>query len=128
MKEEVTKYPELEKADLLEAAETWRLPYWDWAMKKRLPGSPAQRDYNVPLVLSDKKVYIRLPTKLGYGPCNNAFYQFTMPGEITMGHHSLGNKEDPLKDLRIHGQESRDTNGAIHVWPVSTHLLVQESY
>lgn len=100
MKEEIKEYAESERSDLYEAARTWRLPYWDWAMKKPLPEDPQKRDYNVPLVVLTENVSIRLPTILGYGPYPNAFYQFTMPSGIEMGDKSLGDT-DPLKDLRI---------------------------
>ena len=100
MKEEIKQYPKPQRFDLHEAARTWRLPYWDWAMKKPLPENPKKKDYNVPLVVLTEKVEIRLPTVDGYGPYPNAFYQFTMPGGIDMGHESLENT-DPLKDLRI---------------------------
>ncbi|KAK4691376.1 hypothetical protein P7C71_g5612, partial [Lecanoromycetidae sp. Uapishka_2] len=89
-----------ERPDLYEAARTWRLPYWDWAMKKPLPENPSKMDYNVPLVVLTKEVRIRQPTILGYGPYPNAFYQFTMRDRIEMGDKSLRNT-DPLKDLRI---------------------------
>ncbi|KAL9607640.1 MAG: hypothetical protein Q9167_007463 [Letrouitia subvulpina] len=102
MKEEVQKYTLEERPALLEAARTWRFPYWDWAAKKPLPENSRTYDYNVPLVVLTKEVRIRLPTVLGYGLYPNAFYQFTMPKGITMGDHSLQSRdEDPLKDLRI---------------------------
>ena len=100
MKEEIKQYPKPARFDLYEAARTWRLPYWDWAMKKPLPENPQKRDYNVPLVVLTKEVCIRLPTIPGYGKYPNAFYQFTMPRGIEMGDESLENT-DPLKDLRI---------------------------
>ncbi|KAL9032333.1 MAG: hypothetical protein Q9214_008013, partial [Letrouitia sp. 1 TL-2023] len=102
MKQEVFKFPSSERSKLLEAAESWRWPYWDWAMKKPVPGQPHKVDYNVPLVILTREVQIRLPTTLGYGNVPNAFYQFTMPKGITMGDPSLEDKDkDPLKDLRI---------------------------
>ena len=120
MKEEVKKYSEWEKPDLLEAAENWRMPYWDWAMKKQLPESPGKRDYNVPLVVLDKKVHIRQPTTLGHGDCENAFYQFKMSDDITMGDSSLGNDENRLEDLRIHPGTFKENNKT-YTLPVRKH-------
>ncbi len=117
MKEEANQYPESERPDLLEAAKSWRLPYWDWAMKKRVPENPTKLEYNVPLVVLMEKVHVRLPTIIGHGDVDNAFYQFTMPDGITMGHSSLQNPDkDPLKDLRIHPSV---IDG--YQYPVSTH-------
>ncbi|RFN51310.1 di-copper centre-containing protein [Fusarium flagelliforme] len=102
MKVEAEKFTDKkERKELLEAAKSWRFPYWDWAAKK--PDSnntSAKRDYNVPLVIQTKKVSVRLPSGVGFGEVENAFYQFTMPGKKAMGNESLGNK-DPLLDLRI---------------------------
>ena len=119
MKEEAHKYPDAEQLDLLEAARTWRLPYWDWALKKPVPGQPDKLDYNVPLVIQSKKVRIRLPTVLGYGDVSNAFYQFTMPSDMTMGDASLKNK-DPRKDLRITKSEIQypPKTGPTYTFPV----------
>ena len=108
MNEEVQKYTPVERPSLLEAARTWRLPYWDWAAKKPLPEDPKRQDYNVPLVFLTKEVQIRLPTVLGYGSYPNAFYQFTMPKSIAMGDDSLQSKDkNPLKDLRIKESQVR---------------------
>ena len=100
MIEEIKEYKKSERFDLYEAARTWRLPYWDWAMKKPLPEDSQKRDYDVPLVVLTKEVSIRLPGIPGYGQYPNAFYQFTMPRGIAMDDESLENT-DPLKDLRI---------------------------
>jgi tyrosinase len=101
MQEELDKYsayPKGEQDQLREALETWRFPYWDWALKK--PVSDSSKDYTVPLVVKQQSVVVRQPTVLGYGPIPNAFYQFSMPKNISMGDHSLAN-DDPLQDLRI---------------------------
>ncbi|MCJ1234885.1 hypothetical protein MMC14_002849 [Varicellaria rhodocarpa] len=116
MKEEAHKYPSVEKPDL-EAAESWRFPYWDWALKKPVPGQPHKRNYNVPLVVLPK-VRISLPTVLDYGDVENAFYQFTMPGGITMGDPNLQDKNS-LKDLRINPSVIRDSDdGKLYTFPI----------
>ena len=124
MKEEAHKYPSVEKPDL-EAAESWRFPYWDWALKKPVPGQPHKRNYNVPLVVLPK-VRISLPTVLDYGDVENAFYQFTMPGGITMGDPNLQDKNS-LKDLRINPSVIRDSDdGKLYTFPVCLHRLCAE--
>ncbi|KAJ4258014.1 hypothetical protein NW762_008151 [Fusarium torreyae] len=104
MKEEAGNFADDEREELLEAAKSWRFPFWDWALKKEDRNDPSQRgkrDYNVPLVIQSKKVSVRLPTGVGFGEVENAFYQFTMPGKIAMGDESLANEKEPLLDLRI---------------------------
>ncbi|KAI1800384.1 Di-copper centre-containing protein [Daldinia bambusicola] len=98
MKEEINWYPEEERLDLEEAARAWRLPYWDWALKKPIDGWVNRWDYNVPLAILNETVEIKQPGSKGLVPFKNALYQFTMPGNITMGHPSL-KKGD--QDLRI---------------------------
>ena len=130
MQEEVKKYAKSERDDLYEAARTWRMPYWDWAMKKPLPENPLRRDYNVPLVVLTKEVSIRLPTVFGYGTYPNAFYQFTMPGGIEMGDESLENT-DPLKDLRITPSAEKyypDPSKRDHFYPVTVHVCLEVLY
>ena len=46
----------------MKAAESWRQPYWDVAMKKPDPSKPlGNRNYNVPLVFRLTEVDIRVP-------------------------------------------------------------------
>ncbi|KAH6990001.1 common central domain of tyrosinase-domain-containing protein [Ilyonectria destructans] len=95
MKDEAKKYDVSNQPDLLKAAEFWRFPYWDWALKKPDPTNPKSKDkstydYNVPVFLGLKEVEIRLPTPQGFGTCRNAFYQFEMSNDIAMGDESLG--------------------------------------
>ena len=100
MKEEAQKFAPSDIEALLDAAKSWRFPYWDWAMKKPDPSQGGKYDYNVPLVIRQRKVSIRLPFGGGFGEVDNAFYQFTMPNNIAMGDESLASK-DKLTDLRI---------------------------
>lgn len=101
MKEEIQSYRKDERDGLLEAAQSWRFPYWDWAKKKPLPENSQKFNYNVPLVMLKQKVTIRLPAPQNKGEIENAFYEFRMPDNINMGHSSLGNKSEPNTDLRI---------------------------
>ncbi|KAF5005500.1 hypothetical protein FDECE_8078 [Fusarium decemcellulare] len=107
MKEEARKFAPDEVPSLLEAATSWRFPYWDWAMKKPDPKQGGKYDYNIPLVIQNKTVSIRLPFGSGFGEVENAFYQFTMPGKVAMGDESLASK-DPLQDLRIAASKGFD--------------------
>ena len=119
MLKEIEKYGQTERSDLYEAARAWRLPYWDWAMKKPFPKNPQKKDYNVPLVVQTKKVSIRQPGIADGTQFDNAFYQFTMPKGIAMGDETLANS-DLYQDLRItpSGQKHQpDANKKIY-WDV----------
>ncbi|KAK6957307.1 hypothetical protein Daesc_000090 [Daldinia eschscholtzii] len=104
MKEEINRYPEEDKPALEEAARTWRLPYWDWALKKPIDGEK-RRDYNVPLAILNKIVYIRQPTNEPLVPYENALYQFTMPNRIAMGDWSLKSEDQDLRVTEVVGEE-----------------------
>jgi len=80
-------FPPEDQEALLQAAESWRLPYWDWAAKK--PDDSGKYDYNIPVVFQKKEVEIRLPPPQAPGPYPNALYQFTMPQDLTMGDRKL---------------------------------------
>ncbi|KAK3314844.1 common central domain of tyrosinase-domain-containing protein [Apodospora peruviana] len=115
MKERAHEFPESDRAELLEAAESWRLPYWDVALKRNDPSKPGEAaNFNVPKVFRLTEVNIRLPVPVMAGlpgaPAQpgypNALYQFTMPldergHKISMGHDSLG-------DLKIIDVKTRD--------------------
>lgn len=101
MKKEIESYDKKERDGLLEAAQTWRWPYWDWAKKKPLPDNDKLFNYNVPLVMRKEKVTIRLPAPQNQGEIENAFYEFRMPNNINMRDSSLGNDQNPFTDLRI---------------------------
>lgn len=76
--------------DMIKAADTWRLPFWDWAMKKpnwnpanpddpvnKIPGSGP----NVPFIITQEKVPVR--TKTGSAvPVDNPMFHFAVPGSF----------------------------------------------
>ncbi|KAF0317000.1 tyrosinase [Colletotrichum asianum] len=123
MKEEVKNFPVNEHGAFLEAAKSWRFPYWDWARKKIDPEQGDSPMYGIPRVIRQEKVRVRIPGGPGpdkkYAEVQNAFYKFTMPPTMNkpkgtpMGDEYLkGDPEtayDPLKDLRI--TEIRQTVG-----------------
>ncbi|CAG7556435.1 unnamed protein product [Fusarium equiseti] len=118
MKKEAGKFDEQDREQLLEAAKSWRFPFWDWALKKQGPGKGGKYDYHIPLVIQVEEVYIRSPA--GFSTVKNAFYQYNMPGGVTMGDESLKNPidpENPLKDLRITSNTGKTYSGQKHTLP-----------
>lgn len=95
-------FPEEIHAEMIKAAETWRLPYWDWAMKKpnwnpenqddpvnRIPGSGP----NVPFLITQKMVEVR--TQTGSTSVQNPWYQFSVAEGRTFGTYGVEHEERP---------------------------------
>ncbi|KAF8453281.1 hypothetical protein BDZ91DRAFT_749645 [Kalaharituber pfeilii] len=83
MQEIVQEYPENERARYKAAADTWRLPYWDWAeLKHRDPAKPPI--YDIPLLVQPATIEV-------HGPCGpvkldpNPLAKFTVPGGKAFG-------------------------------------------
>ena len=69
----IPQYPQDQQAGLLNAANTWRLPYWDWAVTNALPDIATTSTYTVNTFDGQT---VDIP---------NPLYQFTMPGGKNMG-------------------------------------------
>lgn len=111
MDEVIPKFPEHEQIDLIRAAEQWRLPYWDWAMKKPIYDTdPVWYDYDVPQLIRLEAVKIRVPG--GFKWVKNPLYAFRMP------------KNAPMSSGKVsHVEETKD-NPEIHVWSFRPHHLL----
>ena len=70
------------------AAQTWRLPYWDWAMKKP-DQSTGSASYNIPQIFQNAQIRITIPS--GPMTVDNPVYKFTMPNQQTMGSAGITN-------------------------------------
>ncbi|KAL3471608.1 hypothetical protein BJX99DRAFT_266607 [Aspergillus californicus] len=73
----IPTYPENTRPALRAAADTWRLPYWDWAANPR-----------VPWLASEPELQISLLDQLETIP--NPLYQFRMPDGKPMEAHGVG--------------------------------------
>ena len=88
MKNLITTFPQDQQANLNAAADSWRLPYWDWAAKKNDGGSI---NFNVPNILKQPTIQVITPT--GPQTFNNPTYKFSTPnGQL-------------FRDLGIHGDD-----------------------
>lgn len=80
-------FAEQDHAAMKKAADTWRLPFWDWAMKKptwnpanpddpvnQIPGSGP----NVPFIITQKQVAVRTKTETA-ALVDNPMFQFAVP-------------------------------------------------
>jgi tyrosinase len=71
----IPSFPADQQDELTDAANAWRLPYWDWAAKKSRCSS--QPEYNVPLIVLPKTIQVNTPS--GQTTINNPLYDFTTP-------------------------------------------------
>jgi tyrosinase len=68
-----------DQADMIRAAQTWRLPFWDWAMKKpdwHQPTNLTRYGPNVPFILTVPTVQVK--TKTGIAEVENPMWKFTL--------------------------------------------------
>lgn len=89
--------PPTQRTSLQHAAEKWRLPFWDWAMKKPVMDAKTEDyvNYDVPQLVRLEAVRIRTPQGLRW--VKNPLYTFKMPGNALM---STGGVEGITKDVK----------------------------
>ncbi|KAL3427941.1 tyrosinase [Phlyctema vagabunda] len=82
-----------DQEEMIHAAETFRLPYWDWAMRKpdwRRPNDLNRYGPNVPFILTVPKVEVK--TKTGVSEVDNPMWKFTLPpngNKTTFGDYGI---------------------------------------
>lgn len=72
------KFPAAEQAAWRQAADTWRLPYWDWAVSGK-----------VPTLAYSPQVTVTMPPGQTVR-IENPLYQFKMPNNKNMGSEQVG--------------------------------------
>lgn len=75
-----TTFAAQDHADLIHAAETWRLPFWDFAEKKpdwKTPNDTSKFGPNAPYIITVPKVEVL--TKTGVALVDNPMWKFTIP-------------------------------------------------
>src|SRR5437763_680397 len=91
----IPKFPEADRGDLTKAAAAWRLPYWDWAAKKKRGTNPPA--YDVPLIVKDPRIEV-----VGYDLksvyVDNPMYRFMMPDGERMGCSGISDIQDSTSD------------------------------
>ena len=85
VKEIIPTFPESDRAELLEAANLFRFPFWDWASKKL--NDSGEANYDVPKIVRLEEVEVRVPE--GKAKISNPFWQFKMPNNMSMGDPQL---------------------------------------
>ncbi|PVH87416.1 putative tyrosinase [Cadophora sp. DSE1049] len=71
---------------MIQAAETWRLPFWDWAMRKpdwHFPNDRRRDGPNVPFIITVPTVEVM--TKTGVATVSNPMWRYKLPNGATFG-------------------------------------------
>lgn len=89
LEEVIPKLPESYRDKWIGAANTWRLPYWDWAQKKTRDGKD-KPIYDVPLIAKGPRVeVVDLATPATTTYIDNPMFKFTMPKSKAMGPYGI---------------------------------------
>jgi tyrosinase len=113
---------------LYKAADSWRLPFWDAALKRpdwTDPDNKAKYGPNVPYLLTVDKVEVL--TKIGTAKVENPMWKFDVPqmnqGKSTFGDYGVTAVEDPLGTLHVRSYPSGTHIGSCYlVQPLQIHL------
>ena len=94
-------FAEADHTAMFHAADTWRLPYWDWAIKKPdwdpdHPDSPKNLGPligpNVPFLLTQQEVEVK--TLTGVAPVANPMWKYEVPNLKTFGIYGITDVSD----------------------------------
>ncbi|KAF3922528.1 Tyrosinase [Orbilia brochopaga] len=126
--EVIPKFPQGEQQKWLDAASTFRLPYWDWAEKKqRSPDHPPI--YDVPIITKSPKIkVVDLSNTASTVDIDNPMYKFTMPDNERMGCAGISDVQDTTtagKIVTIPFSKSRGTSRWAPYEPESTTVSPQ---
>jgi len=88
------EYPEAQRPEYQRAAESLRVPYWDWAENSSLPPSVGQPE-------------IRVETPKGQQTIRNPLYSYNFPQEAVSGKYgSITGDRDRTKTVRCSSVEA----------------------
>lgn len=105
IKEIIPQFPSSERQVWQEAANSWRLPFWDWAANPKVPNLAVSDEVTV---TAPPGVTIRM---------DNPPYKFQMPNDETMGSEGVGTiKGDEDVELAV--------GGSSWICPCSTSWLI----
>ncbi|KAI8958938.1 Di-copper centre-containing protein [Daldinia sp. FL1419] len=98
--EVITMLPESDRKVWQDAASTFRLPYWDWAEKKKRGDSVV---YDVPVIVKSPEIEVLdLKDGITVVRVGNPMYKFTMPEGVAMGTYGV-------KDVDSQGPDGEKT-------------------
>jgi len=81
---------------MVQAAETWRFPYWDWAMRKpdwHFPNDRRRDGPNVPFIITVPTVEVM--TKTGVATVSNPMWKYRLPNGASFGDFGI-TRDDTL--------------------------------
>jgi len=97
----IPKLPATSQSAWTDAANSWRLPYWDWAQKKTRPGKSSPI-YDVPLIAKEPRIGVYdLNDGVTVVYIDNPMYKFVMPGNKPMYEYGVTNVPDDPEDIPV---------------------------
>lgn len=81
VQEVIPEYPKDQQASLRALADSWRLPYWDWATNPKIPSLANSAKLNISMPAGHKAII------------NNPLYKFKMPNDKNMASEGVGDIE-----------------------------------
>ena len=88
MRDIIPEYPESRRVQLRAAADSWRLPYWDWA-----------KNPEIPWLADAQKFFIKMWSDKDAVEISNPLYQFKMPNDRNMGSEGVNMITIPDEDI-----------------------------
>ncbi|KAI0398042.1 Di-copper centre-containing protein [Xylariaceae sp. FL0594] len=99
IEEIIPKLPGLLQSKWQSYAATWRLPYWDWALKKTRDGKTSPV-YDIPLIAKEPRIGVYdLSDGTSVVYIDNPMYKFTMPGKAPMHEYGVLDVVDDPQDI-----------------------------
>ena len=86
IKDIIPQFPQADQDELRKAADLWRFPFWDWALKKKQEDG-SHPNYDIPRIVKPETVEVRTPE--GSETIPNPFHQFWMKDGVAMGDEKL---------------------------------------
>ena len=115
------------------AAATWRLPFWDWALKKARPEDSTDPGstkliYDVPVIAKYPKVDV-LDYQKGAASLtvtiDNPMYKFTIPGTAPMGSYGINDIQAKTETGRFRTTPVRPSSRPALFLKADTRLVLQ---
>jgi Common central domain of tyrosinase len=99
----VPRYPDTDglQERLKASAQQWRLPYWDWAQKKKINTEDNNEEgrLRVPRIVRDKEIYITISS--GFTKVRNPMASFVMPDKKRMGDYGVHHYSTNIKSEKF---------------------------
>jgi tyrosinase len=127
MTEIIPKVPATVREAWKSAADTLRLPFWDWASKKVRPDNSTQPPttkliYDVPLIAKYPEIDVVDYQKADAGitvKIENPMYKYTIPGTAQMGSYGINDVQANTDDGGFRTIPVRPSFHQLYLWKLT---------